>query len=323
MSDCLRIIFAGTPDFAAQHLAALLSFKDKYQIVGVLAQPDKPAGRGRKLASSPVKILAEKANIAVFQPTTLKTAESQRWIENKHADVMVVVAYGLILPEVVLNMLPIGCLNVHGSLLPRWRGAAPIQRSIWAGDKETGITIMQMDSGLDTGDMLYKVSCPIELKDTSATLYQKLAKIGPTALLHTLDLVASARAKPEKQNNTFATYAEKLSKDEALIDWTLSAEQIERCIRAFNPWPVSYFIFADNPIKVWYAEVIYHQIDSSPGTILSADKTGIKVATGKGILNILKIQPAGKKIMLVCDFLNSRHGLFIPGTIINSPLQQN
>lgn len=180
---------------------------------------------------------------------------------------------------------------------------------------------MQMDIGLDTGDMLYQVSCPIELKDTSAILYQKLAKLGPTALLHTLDLVKSDQAKPEKQNNAFANYAEKLSKDEALIDWSLSAEQIERCIRAFNPWPVSYFIFADKAFKVWYAEVIYHENDSSPGTILSADKTGIKVATGKGILNILKIQPAGKKIMLASDFLNSRHGLFIPGRIINSPMQ--
>lgn len=216
-----------------------------------------------------------------------------------------------------------GCLNVHGSLLPHWRGAAPIQRSIWAGDKETGITIMQMDIGLDTGDMLYKVSCPIELKDTSATLYQKLAKLGPIALLHTLDLLTSGQAKPEEQNDTFANYAEKLSKDEALIDWTLSAEEIERCIRAFNPWPVSYFIVADQPIKVWYAEVIDHEIDASPGTILSADKTGIKVATAKGILNILKIQPAGKKIMLASDFLNSRHGWFIPGRIINSALQPN
>lgn len=323
MSDCLRIIFAGTPDFAAQHLATLLSFQDKYQIVGVLTQPDKPAGRGRKLTSSPVKMLAQKSNIPIFQPITLKTTESQHWIENQHADVMIVVAYSLILPEVILNMLPMGCLNVHGSLLPRWRGAAPIQRSIWAGDKETGITIMQMDIGLDTGDMLYQVSCPIELKDTSATLYQKLVKLGPTALLYTLDLLTSNHAKPEKQNNTFANYAKKLSKDEALIDWSLSAEQIERCIRAFNPWPVSYFIFADQTFKLWYAEVIYHEFDSSPGTILNADKTGIKVATGKGILNILKIQSAGKKIMLASDFLNSRHRLFIPGRIINSPLQQN
>ncbi|MGP1928627.1 MAG: methionyl-tRNA formyltransferase [Arsenophonus sp. NC-WZS1-MAG3] len=323
MSNCLRIIFAGTPDFAAHHLAALLTIKDKYKIVGVLTQPDKLVGRGRKLTSSPVKTLAEKKNIPIFQPTTLKIAESQNWIKNQHADVMVVVAYGLILPEIILNMLPMGCLNVHGSLLPRWRGAAPIQRSILAGDKETGITIMQMDIGLDTGDVLYKVSCPIELKDTSVTLYQKLAKLSPIALLHTLNLLTSGQAKPKKQNNTFANYSEKLSKDEALIDWALSAEQIERCIRAFNPWPVSYFIIEDQYIKVWYAEVIYYDIEALPGTILSADKTGIKVATAKGILNILKIQPAGKKIMLASDFLNSRHGWFVPGKIINSLFQLN
>ncbi|MGP1959242.1 MAG: methionyl-tRNA formyltransferase [Arsenophonus sp. NC-CH8-MAG3] len=318
MLDCLRIIFAGTPDFAAQHLAALLNIKDKYKIVGVLTQPDKPVGRGRKLTSSPVKTLAEKNNIPIFQPTTLKKVESQYWIQNQHADVMIVVAYGLILPEIILNMLPMGCLNVHGSLLPRWRGAAPIQRSILAGDKETGITIMQMDIGLDTGDMLYKVSCPIELKDTSVTLYQKLAKLSPIALLHTLNLLTSGQAKPKKQNNTFANYSEKLSKNEALIDWTLSAEQIERCIRAFNPWPVSYFMIKNQQIKIWHAEVIYYDIKASPGTVLSADKTGIKVATTKGILNILKIQPAGKKIMLAGDFLNSRHEWFIPGRIINS-----
>ncbi|MGP1923827.1 MAG: methionyl-tRNA formyltransferase [Arsenophonus sp. NEOnobi-MAG3] len=320
MSDCLRIIFAGTPDFAAQHLGALLNIKDKYQIVGILTQPDKPAGRGQKLTSSPVKMLAEEKNIPVFQSTSLKTAESQCWIKNQHADVMVVVAYGLILPENVLNMLPMGCINVHASLLPRWRGASPIQRSILAGDKETGITIMQMDNCLDTGDILYKVSCPIELKDTSVTLYQKLAKLSPIALLHTLYLLTSGQAKPKKQNNIFANYSKKLSKDEALIDWRLSAEQIERCIRAFNPWPISYFIVADQPIKVWYAEVIYRDIEASPGTILSADKRGIKVATAKGILNILKIQPACKKIMLASDFLNSSHGWFIPGRIINSPL---
>ncbi|MFP3029026.1 MAG: methionyl-tRNA formyltransferase [Arsenophonus sp.] len=323
MSYCLRIIFAGTPDFAAQHLYALLNSKDKYQIVGILTQPDKPSGRGQKLTSSPVKILAEKKNIPIFQSTSLKTQESQCWIKNQHADIMVVVAYGLILPEFILNMLPMGCINVHASLLPRWRGAAPIQRSILAGDKETGITIMQMDKCLDTGDILYKVSCPIELKDTSVTLYQKLVKLSPIALLHAIDLLTSGQAKLKKQNNIFANYSKKLSKNEALIDWRLSAEQIERCIRAFNPWPISYFIVADQPIKVWYAEVIYNDIQASPGTILSADKRGIKVATAKGILNILKIQPASKKIMLASDFLNSPHRQFIPGKIINSPLQQS
>lgn len=321
MSNCLRIIFAGTTYFAKQHLEALLSIKNKYQIVGVLTQPDKPAGRGKKLASNIVKMLAEEASIPIFQPTTLKTIESQKWIQKKRADIMIVVAYGLILPEITLNILPMGCLNVHGSLLPRWRGAAPIQRSILGGDKETGITIIQMDVGIDTGDILYKVICPIEIEDTSATLYQKLSKIGPIALIYTLDLLTSGKTKSEKQNDIFANYAEKLSKDEALINWKLSAEKIERCIRAFNPWPVSYFTIENQPIKVWYAKVIHHEMNSSPGTILSANKTGIKVATEQGILNILKIQPAGKKIMLVSDFLNSRQKWFIPGRILNSPLK--
>ncbi|MGP1930635.1 MAG: methionyl-tRNA formyltransferase [Arsenophonus sp. ET-YP4-MAG3] len=321
MSNYLRIIFAGTNDFSEQHLAVLLNKKDKYKVVGVLIQPDKPVGRGKKIILSPVKILAKKARIPILQPITLKTKENQDWIKNHHADVMIVVSYGLILPEVVLNILPMGCLNVHCSLLPRWRGAAPIQRSILASDKKTGITIIQMDVNIDTGDILYKISCSIELKDTTETLYKKLLRLGPIALIHTLDLLTSGQIKPEKQNDKFAIYAKKLNKDEALIDWTLSAEEIERCIRAFNPWPSSYFVFSNQLIKVLYADVIYHKINSYPGTILNVNKTGIKVATGKNILNILKIQPAGKKIMLINDFLNSRKELFFPGRVINSKLQ--
>ncbi|BGI50853.1 MAG: methionyl-tRNA formyltransferase [Arsenophonus endosymbiont of Ceratovacuna japonica] len=317
MSKCLRVIFAGTPDFAAQHLAVLLQNKYKYHIVGVLTKSDKPSGRGKKILQSPVKILAKEYNIPIFQPMTLKTIESQCWIRNKYADIMIVVAYGLIIPEIILNMIPIGCINIHGSLLPRWRGAAPVQRSILAGDKETGITIIKMDIGLDTGDILYKISCPIELNDTSLMLYKKLIKIGPIALLHTIDLLMSGKIRPEKQNNIFANYAKKINKDEALINWKNTAEQIERYIRAFNPWPISYFIIDDKLIKVWNAE--FTNISTSlPGTILSADKSGIKIATGKGILNILTIQPAGKKIMLVKDFLNSNYKLFTPGRIINT-----
>ncbi|MGP1932288.1 MAG: methionyl-tRNA formyltransferase [Arsenophonus sp.] len=320
---CLRIIFAGTSDFSEKHLSALLNRKDKYQIVSVLTKPDKPVGRGQKIRLNPVKMLAQKFNIPIFQPITLKTIESQYWIRDQYADVMIVVSYGLILPKIILNILPMGCINVHGSLLPRWRGAAPIQRSILAADKETGITIIQMNISLDSGDILYKVSCPIELKDTSLSLYQKLIEIGPIALIHTLDLLILGKIKPEKQNHEIANYAKKLSKDEALIDWMISAEQIERCIRAFNPWPLSYFIIEDKLIKVLHAEVIYHEIKELPGTIINADKTGIKVATGKYILNILKIQPASKKIMFVSDFINSRQEWFITGKIINSKLEQN
>ncbi|ATG15794.1 methionyl-tRNA formyltransferase [Providencia alcalifaciens] len=315
MSEPLRIIFAGTPDFAAKHLAALL--ETKHQVVGVLTRHDKPAGRGKKLTPSPVKILAEEHGIPVFQPTTLREPDNQQWIKNQNADLMIVVAYGLILPQAVLDIPRLGCLNVHGSLLPRWRGAAPIQRSIWAGDQETGVTIMQMDAGLDTGDMLYKATCPITSEDTSATLYDKLAITGPKALIHTVDLLSSGQCSPEKQDDSLANYAEKLSKDEARIDWQQSAVQIERCIRAFNPWPMSYFIVQEQLIKVWQAEVIAQGHNQRPGMIISADKKGISVATGNGILNITQLQPPGKKAMSAQDILNSRREWFTPEQLLD------
>lgn len=311
MSQPLRIIFAGTPDFAARHLDALLS--SHHQIVGVFTQPDRPAGRGNKLTPSPVKQLAEQHSIPVFQPKSLRPEESQQLVAQLNADVMVVVAYGLILPLAVLNMPRLGCINVHGSLLPRWRGAAPIQRSLWAGDSETGITIMQMDEGLDTGDMLYKLTCPILPEDTSATLYDKLAKLGPEGLLNTLTGLAEGSIKAEKQDDALANYADKLSKEEAKLDWSLSAAQLERCIRAFNPWPVSYFIIDDQPIKVWAADVIEDNTQAEPGTIVEASKSGIQVATAQGILNITQLQPAGKKAMSAQDLLNSRREWFVSG----------
>jgi len=311
VSDSLRIIFAGTPDFAARHLDALLS--SEHQIVGVFTQPDRPAGRGKKLMPSPVKVLAEEKGIPVFQPVSLRPQENQQLIADLQADVMVVVAYGLILPKAVLEMPRLGCLNVHGSLLPRWRGAAPIQRSLWAGDTETGVTIMQMDVGLDTGDMLYKLSCPITAEDTSATLYDKLAQLGPQGLLATLTQIATGTATPEIQDETQVTYAEKLSKEEALLDWSLPAEQLERCIRAFNPWPMSYFVIEDQPVKVWKASVINSQAKVEPGTIIDANKQGIQVATAEGILNLESLQPAGKKAMNAQDLLNSRREWFTPG----------
>ncbi|MEH2922866.1 methionyl-tRNA formyltransferase [Samsonia erythrinae] len=311
MSDSLRIIFAGTPDFAARHLDALLS--SRHQVVGVFTQPDRPAGRGNKLSPSPVKILAEQHNIPVFQPNSLRPVENQGLVQALDADVMVVVAYGLILPQPVLTMPRLGCINVHGSLLPLWRGAAPIQRALWAGDRETGVTIMQMDVGLDTGAMLHKIACPILAQDTSATLYDKLAELGPRGLLETLAQLANGSAVAEPQNDALATYAEKLSKEEARLNWQLSAEQLERCIRAFNPWPASYFIVNEQPVKVWKAEVIASANGPLPGTIVQADKQGIQVATANGILNIQELQPAGKKVMKAQDLLNSRREWFIPG----------
>lgn len=313
MSAPLKIIFAGTPDFAARHLDALLA--SEHQVVGVFTQPDRPAGRGNKLTPSPVKTLAQTHAIPVFQPKSLRPAENQQLVADLQADVMVVVAYGLILPQAVLAMPRLGCINVHGSLLPRWRGAAPIQRSLWAGDSETGVTIMQMDVGLDTGDMLYKLSCPITAQDTSATLYDKLAQLGPQGLLETLAQLADGRAQPEKQDDAQANYAEKLSKEEARLDWQLSAAQLERCIRAFNPWPVSYFLIEDQPVKVWQATVLPH-VAKQLGEIVAADKHGIQVATAEGVLNLQLLQPAGKKAMSAQDLLNSRREWFTPGRIL-------
>lgn len=311
MSKKLRIIFAGTPDFAARHLDALLT--SGHQIVGVFTQPDRPAGRGKKLMPSPVKVVAEQHSLPVFQPASLRPEENQKLVAELQADVMVVVAYGLILPKAVLDMPRLGCINVHGSLLPRWRGAAPIQRALWAGDSETGVTIMQMDVGLDTGDMLYKLSCPITEDDTSATLYDKLAELGPQGLIETLQQLADSSIRAEVQDETHVTYAEKLSKEEARMDWSLSAAQLERCIRAFNPWPMSWMMIEDQPVKIWKASVIHGQPQAEPGTILAASKQGIEVATAEGILNLEILQPAGKKAMSAQDLLNSRRDWFTPG----------
>ncbi|AIJ07878.1 MULTISPECIES: methionyl-tRNA formyltransferase [Edwardsiella] len=314
MSHSLRIIFAGTPDFAARHLEALLA--SDHQIVGVFTQPDRPSGRGNKLTPSPVKALALQHDLPVFQPASLRPAENQCLVSSLQADVMVVVAYGLILPQAVLDMPRLGCINVHGSLLPRWRGAAPIQRALWAGDSATGVTIMQMDVGLDTGDMLLKLSCPITQDDTSATLYDKLAALGPQGLLTTLSQLADGTAKAQQQDDALSTYAEKLSKEEARLDWSLSAEQLARCVRAFNPWPVSFFMLEEQPVKVWEATALSQYANTAPGTIVSADKQGIAVATAQGILLLTQLQPAGKKIMAARDLLNSRKESFLPGTVL-------
>ncbi|HJF73592.1 methionyl-tRNA formyltransferase [Gallibacterium anatis] len=311
----LNIIFAGTPDFAAQHLQALLA--SQHRVIAVYTQPDKPAGRGKKLQPSAVKQLALAHNLPIFQPKSLRKEEAQQQLAQLNADVMVVVAYGLILPKAVLAMPRLGCLNVHGSLLPRWRGAAPIQRAIWAGDEQTGVTIMQMDEGLDTGDMLHKVSCEISKDETSASLYQKLATLAPQALIEVLDHLEEGKYPPQAQQNEFSNYAEKLSKEEAKLDWSLPAVQLERCIRAFNPWPISWLQTTDAQgnnqiLKVYQATVLPHQ-NQTAGTVLQANKQGIQIATADGVLNITQLQPAGKKPMAVQDFLNGRSDWFEVG----------
>lgn len=307
----LNIIFAGTPDFAAKHLIALIG--SEFNVIAVYTQPDRPAGRGKKLTASAVKQAAVAHNIPVYQPENFKDATDINQLAALNADLMIVVAYGLILPKAVLETPRLGCLNVHGSLLPRWRGAAPIQRAIWAGDKETGVTIMQMNEGLDTGDMLNKVSCPIASDETSASLYEKLAQQAPLALVDTVKKLAAGQLTAEVQDENLSNYAKKLSKAEALIDWSNEGEFIERCIRAFNPWPISYFMLSGKAVKVHQASLLRINSDQDVGTIICADKKGIQVVTGAGVLNLEIIQLAGKKAMPVQDILNSRRDLFAPG----------
>lgn len=300
MTNPLRIVFAGTPDFAARHLHALID--SPHQLVGVYTQPDRPAGRGKKLKASEVKSLALEHQLPVFQPSSLKSAEQQQLLAELNADVMVVVAYGLLLPKAILDTPKYGCINVHGSILPRWRGAAPIQRAIWAGDEQTGVTIMKMDEGLDTGDMLNIVTCPITPTETSASLYNKLAELAPPALLHTLSDIATAQGTV--QNEADANYAKKLSKQEADINWQQSAQQIERSIRAFNPWPICFTELNGHSVKIWQAHVSNQQ--GKAGEVLLADKNGIVIACAEQALCITQLQPQGKKPMSAQDFLNGR-----------------
>ena len=312
MTQPLRIIFAGTPDFAARHLQALI--QSEHQIVGVYSQPDRPAGRGKKLKASEVKALALEHNLPVFQPQSLKNDDALVELKNLNADIMIVVAYGLILPKAILEAPRLGCLNVHGSILPRWRGAAPIQRAIWAGDEQTGVTIMQMDEGLDTGDMLHISRCAINADETSASLYTKLAELGPDALIETVNKLAKGELKAEPQNDELANYAKKLSKDEANIDWSMDAAQIERNIRSFNPWPVCFTQMGEQTVKIYQAQVV--EQTGSAGQVLSSDKTGVVVACGKHAICITQLQPQGKKPMAISDFLNGRSDWVTPGTVL-------
>ena len=318
MTTPLRIIFAGTPDFAARHLQALLD--SEHQVIAVYTQPDRPAGRGQQLQASPVKQLAVAHDIPVFQPKSLKKAPAQQQLAALDADLMVVVAYGLILPQVVLDTPKLGCINVHGSLLPRWRGAAPIQRALWAGDTNTGVTIMQMDAGLDTGAMLSMATLPIEDHDTSATLYDKLAVIGPRALVEALQDLPGLQAKAQPQQDSAANYAEKLSKEEALLDFNKAAVALEREIRAFNPWPVSYLQLGTQQLKIWQARV--EAGSAQPGQVVRVDKKGIAIGTSDGLLVIEQLQPPGKKAMAVVDFLNGRADWFQTGQQLQTNAEQ-
>lgn len=314
----LKIIFAGTPEFAAIHLKALLN--TEHQVIAVYTQPDRPAGRGKKLQPSPVKQVALDNDIAVYQPVNFKDPASIEELKSLNADVMVVVAYGLLLPLAVLEAPQFGCLNVHASLLPRWRGAAPIQRCIEAGDKETGITIMQMDVGLDTGDMLHKVTTDVLADDTGGSLHDRLAELGPDSLLSTLAQLESNTLTPEVQNNKLATYAHKLKKEEALIQWSQPATEIALKVRAFNPFPMAYTLLGDNRIRVLAAHAVDKQPTAVPGTIMAVTNDGLEVACHASVLMITKVQLAGKKAMQVADIINGQPLLFQPNQVLTSSL---
>ncbi|PQA42363.1 methionyl-tRNA formyltransferase [Amnimonas aquatica] len=319
MDSHLRIVFAGTPDFAAESLRALL--QGHHDVIAVYTQPDRPAGRGRGLKASPVKELALVHDLPVFQPASLRDADAQAELAALKPDLMVVAAYGLILPQAVLDAPRLGCINVHASLLPRWRGAAPIQRAILAGDRETGITIMQMNAGLDTGAMLYKAPCPISQRDTGASLHDRLTLLGGDALLAVVDALRDDEPlTAEAQDDAQATYAAKLSKEEALIDWQLPADQLDRRIRAFNAVPVAHTLLAGQPVRVWQARALDSEVSvETPGTVLRADKHGLAVAAGEGSVLLLEtLQLAGGKALPVAQLLNSRRDELQPGTVFGT-----
>ncbi len=303
MSSPLNIVYAGTPEFATTALAALI--ESPHNIIAVYTQPDRPAGRGRKLTASPVKELALQHGIEVYQPESLKDPAEQEKLAALKPDLMVVAAYGLLLPEAVLNTPRLGCLNIHASLLPRWRGAAPIQRAILAGDNETGITIMQMDIGLDTGDMLYKLTTPIEAEDTAQTLHDRLAELGAKAIVEALEQLQAGTLSSEKQDESQANYAKKLYKEEAQIDWHKPAIEIARQVAAFNPWPVAQSKNGEETLRIWNATAIDEQSDKTPGSVVNADKQGIDVACGNGKVRITRLQRPGGKPQSAAEYLNA------------------
>ncbi len=296
----MKIIFAGTPVFAAQALKALLD--KQFEIVAVLTQPDRPSGRGMQLKPSPVKQLALEHGLVVLQPQSLKEADIQNQLASFKADLMIVAAYGLILPKAVLQIPRLGCWNIHASLLPRWRGAAPIQRAILAGDQQTGITIMQMDVGLDTGEMLLKKECSITPSDTSETLFDKLAVLGANAIIEALTLHQENKIQVVAQDNDLACYASKLSKEESQIDWSKSAQEIARNVRGYNPFPGAASVLNETPLKIWQASV-YEGKTGEPGEVVQVEKNTLVVSCGEGALSLEVIQKPNAKALPATQFL--------------------
>jgi methionyl-tRNA formyltransferase len=312
----MKIVFAGTAEFAIPAFKALLN--TSHEICAVYTQPDRPVGRGRKIAASPIKKIALEHNLPVYQPQTLKDPDSQKQLQCLGADVLINVAYGMILPDAVLNMFKFGCINIHPSLLPRWRGAAPIQRAIEAGDRQTGVAIMQMDAGLDTGGIYKLENLSIDSTDTAATLSIKAAELGAKLLLEVLDETEAGKAKITSQSDEQSTYAKKITKEDGRIDWQKSAQEIDCMIRAFNPWPIAYAKIDDLVVRIWQVDIQKSESSEVPGTIIQANKNGIDVAAGQGILRLLKVQLPGGKPLLVGDILNANAQTFAVGKKFSS-----
>lgn len=302
MSTGLKIIFAGTPEFAVPALQALLT--SQHEVIAVYTQPDRPAGRGRKLRLSPIKEIALQAEIPVYQPNNLNADECKH-LHELGADVMLVSAYGLLLPTAALRAPKLGCINIHASLLPKWRGAAPIQRAIIAGDKQTGITIMQMVEALDAGPILCQFTCTIGSTDTGSSLHDRLAQMSAREIDTSLQRLQRNEYTPRLQDTNQVSYANKLSKQEAKINWQESARDIERKIRAFNAWPVAYSYLLGQRIRIWEAVSNNASSQQKPGTVITASKEGIEVATGEDVLRLLSLQLSGGKIISAQDFVNA------------------
>lgn len=308
----MKIIFAGTPDFAVPALQSLLD--SAHDICAVYTQPDRPAGRGRKLSPSPIKSLALSANVPVYQPENFKNTEDLQQLQALQADLMVVVAYGVILPQAVIDTPRLGCINIHGSLLPRWRGAAPIHRALMAGDTETGVTIMRIVKKLDAGDMLHKEICPINVHDTSNDLHDKLAKLGAMGLLKVIEQIQNGMVVAEVQNEELVTYAHKLEKTEAEIDWTKSAIELDRQIRGLNAWPVAQTLYRGDVLRIWRAEISPTNTTLVAGEMWSNGKN-LLVGTGSGALRLLEVQLPGGKRLAISAFLNAHQ---VDGVILGS-----
>ncbi len=299
----MRILFAGTPEFSVPPLQALLD--SDHQVVGVYTQPDRPSGRGRKLTPSPVKQLAVTHGVPVQQPENFRSEEAVFALQNFGADLMVVVAYGLLLPQSVLDAPRLGCINIHASLLPRWRGAAPIQRAIAANDPESGISIMQMAAGLDTGPVHWVRTCSLAPRETGASLHDRLSFLGAEALMEALPLLTQSGHQPQPQDDSLTCYAHKLKKKEAFLDWSQSAVVLDRQVRAFDPWPVAQTGYGEGIVRIWSAEPLSSTSNQPPGTILKCDRQGLEVATGQGILRVTRLQMPGKRAMAVAEFANA------------------